>query len=140
MRSVHYRGTPEAPGLVLALDAAAGTACDGVALRVEAAEAAAVLEGLRARELISYAYREVEVPVRLRDGREVRALTYAINREHAQYCDLTPEAQAAVIARSAGTRGPNRDYLFATAEHLLALGIADAGLDALVTRVRALTL
>ncbi len=139
MRSVHYRGTAEAPGLVLALDAAAGAVCDGVALRVEASRAAEVLAGLRARELISYAYREVEVAVRLADGRGIQALTYAINREHAQYCGLSPEAQAEIIARSSGERGPNRDYLYATAEHLHALGIADPDLDALVTRVRALT-
>lgn len=139
MRSVHYRGTAEAPGLVLALDEAPGAACDGVALRVEAEAAEAVLAGLRARELISYAYREVEVGVRLRDGRAVQALAYAINRGHDQYCGLDTEEQAAIIARSSGARGANRDYLYATAEHLHALGIADAELDALVTRVRALT-
>jgi cation transport protein ChaC len=139
MRSVHYRGTAEAPGLVLALDEAAGAVCDGVALRAPAGEAEAVLAGLRARELISYAYREVEVPVRLRDGREVRAVAYAINRGHAQYCSLTAEAQAAIIARATGERGPNRDYLYATAAHLHDLGIADPDLDALVTRVQALS-
>ncbi len=139
MRSIHYRGTPEAPGLVLALDAAEGATCNGVALRVEPARAEEVLAGLRERELISYAYREVTVPVVLADGRQVEALTYAINRDHDQYCGLTADEQAAIIARASGARGPNRDYLYATAEHLHALGIADAEIDALVTRVQALT-
>lgn len=136
MRSIHYRGTEAAPGLVLALDAAEGAVCDGVALRVAEAEAEAVLAGLRARELISYAYREVEVAVALADGRQVAALAYAINRDHAQYCDLAPETQAGIIAEAAGLRGPNRDYLYATAAHLHALGIADPALDALVTEVK----
>jgi glutathione-specific gamma-glutamylcyclotransferase len=34
MRSVHHRGTPEAPGLVLALDAAPDAVCHGVAYSV----------------------------------------------------------------------------------------------------------
>ena len=34
MRSIHHRGSVERPGLVLALDADTGTACDGMALRV----------------------------------------------------------------------------------------------------------
>ena len=37
MASIRYRGTPEAPGLVLALDRDAGGRCEGVAFRVPAA-------------------------------------------------------------------------------------------------------
>ena len=32
MKSIHHRGTPEDPGLVLALDAMEGASCDGLAL------------------------------------------------------------------------------------------------------------
>ena len=136
MWSVHYRGTPEVPGLVLALDRAAHGVCDGVALRVPAGQEAATLAYLRERELISSAYEEAEVTVQLRDGRAVRALTYVINRDHAQYCGgMTPEAQAAVIVAATGLRGPNRDYLFATAQHLADLGIADPDLAWLTQRV-----
>ncbi len=42
MRSIHHRGTPEAPGLVLALDAHPGAACEGAAFRVPGPEAEAV--------------------------------------------------------------------------------------------------
>jgi glutathione-specific gamma-glutamylcyclotransferase len=139
MWSVHYRGTAEAPGLVLALDEAADGVCDGVAFRVIPGHEAATLAALRERELISYAYREETVTVVLADGNAVQALTYVINRDHAQYNrDMTLEDQAQIIAQRHGVRGPNRDYLFATAEHLSDLGLADPDLDWLVTRVRGL--
>ncbi|MDT8856790.1 gamma-glutamylcyclotransferase [Paracoccaceae bacterium Fryx2] len=139
MWSVVYRGTQADPGLVLALDAAEDAQCDGLAFRIAGAEAAATLAALRARELISYAYRERELPVTLASGAEVTALAYVIDRDHAQYAGrLALEDQAAIIARCHGQRGPNRDYLFSTAAHLAALGMADADLDWLVARVRAL--
>lgn len=137
MRSVHHRGTPERPGLVLALDAAPGAVCDGVAFRVPEAAAEATLAALRARELISSAYLETWLAVRLDDGRAVRALAFVIDRSHPQYCGGLPlEEQARIIARATGGRGPNRDYLWATADHLHALGIADPDLDWLSARVR----
>ncbi|MCB2117413.1 MAG: gamma-glutamylcyclotransferase [Rhodobacteraceae bacterium] len=138
MASIHYRGTPERPGLVLALDAAEGAVCDGVAYGVSAEHADATHAYLRERELISYAYDERFVPLTLADGRRVEALTYVINREHEQYRGAeTREAQAGVIATAVGQRGPNADYLFNTVDHLRALGIEDADLDWLAARVRA---
>lgn len=139
MLSVHYRGSAEAPGLVLALDAAPGAVCQGVALRIAPEAEVPALAALRARELISDAYLEREVPLALADGRRETALAYVINRDHAQYCgSLAPEAQAAIIATAAGGRGPNRDYLWNTARHLTDLGLADPELDWLAARVRAL--
>lgn len=138
MRSIHFRGTPAAPGLVLALDAAEGAFCAGLALRVAPCEAEAVLAELRARELISYAYLERRLPVALEDGRMVEAITYVIDRSGAQYCQLAPEEQAHIIAQAVGGRGPNRDYLFNTAAHLAKLGLHDRELEALVSRVRAI--
>lgn len=136
MRSIHYRGTVEAPGLVLALDAAEGACCAGLALRPAPEEAAAVLACLRARELVSDAYLERELPVTLADGRRVIAVTYVIDRGGPQYCALTPAEQAQVIAVATGARGPNRDYLFNTASHLRKLGLADPDLEALAAQVR----
>lgn len=139
MRSIHHRGTVEAPGLVLALDAARDAVCDGVAFRVEPGAEAETLEALRERELISSAYLEKELPVRLADGAMVTALAYVIDPDHAQYCGgLALEEQARIIASAAGGRGPNRDYLFSTASHLADLGIADPDLAWLAERVRAL--
>ncbi len=133
MWSVHYRGTPEAPGLVLALDAQPGAVCDGLALRAAPGTEAATLATLRARELISYAYAEAQLPVILTDGRRVTATTYVINRDHGQYArGLTLTEQAKIIARSSGARGPNRDYLLTTYHHLTDLGLKDPDMASLV--------
>jgi len=139
MRSIHYRGTVAQPGLVLALDRADGALCDGLALRVAAGFEAEALAGLRARELISRAYLEQRLAVDLRAGGRVEAVAYVIDPEHDQYCGaLTLEQQAGIIAQAQGARGPNRDYLMATADHLARLGIRDADLAWLAARVRAL--
>jgi cation transport protein ChaC len=137
MRSIHYRGTVEAPGLVLALDRAEGASCDGVAFRVPEGAEEATIACLREREMISDAYLEMQLPVALQDGPVVQAVAYVINQANGQYCGrLSPEEQAAIIVASSGVRGPNRDYLYATVTHLAELGIGDPDLAALAARVR----
>jgi cation transport protein ChaC len=138
MRSIHHRGTPENPGLVLALDALPGAHCDGVAFRVAPGAEAQTLADLRERELISSAYLERELPVDLVNGGQVSALVYVIDPDHVQYCHLPLEEQAQIIAHAVGGRGPNRDYLTSTAQHLAQLGIGDPDLEWLVARVHAL--
>jgi cation transport protein ChaC len=140
MRSIHHRGTVESPGLVLALDRAEGAHCDGVAFRVEPGAEAETLAVLRERELVSSAYVEADLDLSMQDGRQVTALCYVIDPDHVQYCGGLPlEEQARIIACSVGGRGPNRDYLWSTAEHLAELGIADEDLDWLAERVRQIT-
>lgn len=138
MLSIHHRGTPENPGLVLALDEAESR-CTGVAFRVRPGAEAQVLEELRARELVSSAYVEKDVAVSLEDGRTVQALTYVIDRDHEQYCQYALEKQAGMIAHAVGGRGPNPEYLYNTVEHLAGMGIFDPDLSWLAERVRALT-
>lgn len=137
MLSIHHRGTVEEPGLVLALDEAENT-CVGVAFRVAETDEVRVLAELRERELISSAYEEAHVPLSLQDGRDVQALAYVINRTHEQYCQFDLERQAQMIARSVGGRGPNPEYLFNTADHLVQMGIEDPDMTWLVRRVREL--
>ena len=139
MRSVHHRGSEEAPGLVLALDEGQAASCEGLALRARPGTEAEALAALRARELISSAYVERLVPLSLTDGRQVRALAYVIERAHPQYCGGMPlEEQARIIARAEGGRGPNAEYLFNTVAHLEEIGVQDGELDWLAARVRAL--
>ena len=136
MRSIHHRGTPQAMGLVLALDRDTGARCHGVAFRVAQGAEAATLAALRDRELISSAYLEEWLPVTLAEGGRQQALAYVIDPVHDQYCGgLSLEDQARIIATATGGRGSNRDYLNATAAHLTELGIADPDLDWLVARV-----
>lgn len=139
MRSIHHRGTSESPGLVLALDQLAGAACRGLALAVAEGHEEQTLAALRERELISSAYLERRLEVRLEGGGQVTALTYVIDPAHVQYCGGLPlEEQARIIARARGGRGPNSEYLFNTARHLAEIGLADPDLEWLARRVRAL--
>jgi len=137
MRSIHHRGTPEHPGLVLALDAVAGSACDGLVFRVTPGSEAQTLDDLRERELISSAYLEKSLPVDIVNGVCVQAMTFVVDAEHVQYCGGLPLIeQAEIIASATGGRGANTDYLFSTTEHLAELGISDPDLEWLSQRVR----
>lgn len=136
MRSIEHRGTPEAPGLVLALEDHEDASCLGVAFRAEAESAEATLAYLRARELVTSAYLETTQPVRLATGAIVTAVTYVMDREHEQYAgDLSHDAQAEIIAGASGGMGPNPDYLFGTVEALRAQKIADHELEDIARRV-----
>jgi cation transport protein ChaC len=137
MRSIHHRGTIAHPGLVLALDATPGAACDGLVFRVRSGNEAQTLGYLRARELISSAYLEKTLPVQIVGGALVQALTFVVDAEHVQYCGGLPLAeQADVIASAVGGRGANTEYLFSTTSHLAELGISDRDLEWLSARVR----
>ena len=139
MHSIHHRGTVADPGLVLALDQAPGSHCDGVAFLVAAGAEAETLAALRDRELISAAYLERYLTVDLAGGGQVQALAFVIDRDHAQYCGgMAMRRQAQIIATATGGRGRNRDYLFATARHLAELGIADDELTELERLVRSM--
>lgn len=140
MRSVHYRGTHDAPGLVLALDEQPDGACEGLALAVAREREAATLDYLRGRELISDAYLEKKVTLQLRDGRQIEAVTYVMNETHHQYAGHLPlEEQASIIASARGSSGPNTEYLFNTAAHLAEVGLHDPAIEWLAKRVRTLT-
>lgn len=131
--SHRYRGTPEAPGLVLGLDR--GGACRGVVFRVPAAAAAEVLRYLDDRELPDGAevvYHRRVLRVRRLDtpgSPAVPAVTYVANRGCRLYVrGLADAAVAQAIAQGVGQMGPNRDYLLNTLHHLAALGMRDRGL------------
>ncbi len=145
LSSVHYRGTPERPGLVLGLDWEPASACTGVALRIGAGEADEVRHYLAERELVSRAYFEVSHRITLLcpgpgEGENVDAICFILDRTHPQYAGgMALEDQAAVICAAAGPTGTNRDYLFKTVEHLRELGVEDPELFELERMVRART-
>ena len=124
-----YRGTPERPGLVLGLDR--GGSCHGVVFEVAASERNAVLEYLDARENPNgeNVYHRRELPVTLRGGRAVRAVTYVADRRHPAYARPCQQTAAAVIAKGHGQAGANRDYLLNTLAQLNAHGLRDASLE-----------
>ena len=131
IRSTHYRGTPENPGLVFGLDR--GGSCHGVAFEVAEADREAVVTYLRAREQISMVYHEVVRPARLAGGEMVGALVYVANQGHEQYAGgLSFEEILTIIRRSAGEMGPNVDYVTATLRRLEDMGIRDRALEQVV--------
>lgn len=137
--SITYRGTPEFPGLVLALDEEPGASCEGVAYRVPAESRAEVHEYLRKRELVTYSYIEKFLPLDLDDGARVEALAYVMDRSHRQYRGgLTPAQQAEVIAHAVGPAGPNAEYLENTVSHLNLMGVEDAEMIGLHELVRSI--
>lgn len=139
MLSIHHRGTPDHPGLVLALDHQPGGQCTGVAFQVAPQDEVTVLAMLRERELVSSAYVEQEVPLICDTGDRIMALAYVVDRTHIQYCQFDLEQQAQMIAHATGGRGPNTEYLYNTVTHLAEIGIKDADMAWLADRVRALT-
>jgi cation transport protein ChaC len=145
LTSVHYRGTPERPGLVLGLDWEPASDCTGMALRIGAGEADEVRHYLAERELVSRAYFEVSHEITLLcpgrgEGESVDAICFILDRTHPQYAGgMALEDQAAVISAAAGPTGTNRDYLFKTVEHLRELGVEDPELFELERMVRART-
>jgi cation transport protein ChaC len=128
--SHHYRGTPEAPGLVFGL--ARGGSCGGMAFAVEDADWPETLQYLRDRELVTSVYREVKRAVLLGDGMEVAALAYVVDENHEQFAGrLDLDEQVRLVRRGFGESGANTDYVLNTAEHLRRLGIRDKALEAL---------
>ncbi|MCB8837239.1 gamma-glutamylcyclotransferase [Aurantimonas sp. VKM B-3413] len=129
-----HRGTPERPGLVFGLDR--GGSCVGMAFRVEAGNADEAIAYLRARELVTHVYREMRVPVRLKDGRLVRALTYVVDRGHSQYAGRIGPADAArIVSRAHGHSGPNVDYVVSALQHIHEMGLKDSWLEDVVARL-----
>ena len=137
MSSIHYRGTPEDPGLVLALDPEPQAACHGVAFRVDAQLAENTLAYLRERELISSAYVEQFHPVTFHSGGQAEAVCYVINRDHHQYRGgLSLDQQAEIIAIAEGSTGKNWEYLLNTVAHLDEMNISDPDLTLLADKVK----
>ncbi|MDP1753594.1 MAG: gamma-glutamylcyclotransferase [Reyranella sp.] len=131
------RGTPELPGLMLALEG--GGSCEGIAYRLAPDRVRSELAILWNREMLSGVYQARWVPTRLRDGRTVTAVTFVVDTAHCQYCgDLSMERAAHHIAFAEGRRGACRDYLTNTAEHARLLGIHDPYIEELMERVATL--
>lgn len=128
------RGSPDCTGLVLGLDR--GGSCQGVAFRVDPAQAVQELDIVFRRELVSDAYQARIVNVICKD-RIVPAITFVMNRKSPRYCGhLDLEQVARKIADAEGWLGPCSDYLFNTAEHARELGLNDRSLFWLESRVR----
>ena len=130
-----YRGTPEAPGLVLGLDR--GGSCNGLVYRVSAEVAHAVMDYLHEREMVTAAYTPRWLRVDTDIGR-VTAAGFVVDHAHRQYAGgLNHGETLRLIRQGEGRNGHCLDYLRATVDQLTANGTPDRGLEALVREAEA---
>ncbi len=135
--SVHHRGVPARPGLVLGL--APGGSARGAAYRVARSDWDQTYAYLREREQPTETYFEAWARVRLPGGEAVAALVFLSDLTHPQWAgDLDLEAQARLIAGASGLSGRNLDYLRDLVAHLREEGVADRTMERLLARVEAL--
>lgn len=128
------RGTPDNPGLILALDA--GGSCHGVALKVNPKNVRDELALLWRREMVVGSYIPKWVTVRTKRGHQA-ALTFVMNRQHNSYRGTwSVQKTARTLATASGVLGSNAEYLFDTLAHLHDLGLDDSRLNDLAKRVR----
>jgi glutathione-specific gamma-glutamylcyclotransferase len=128
------RGTPEQPGLMLALQS--GGSCDGFAYRVNRDLAEEELAIVWNREMVSGAYVPRVVTLHTPEG-DVPGIAFVINRQHERYAGrLEPAGMIDALAHASGTIGRCCDYLFSTVEHMDELGIGDGAMHDLARRVR----
>jgi cation transport protein ChaC len=126
MQLFRFRGSPEQPGLMLALDH--GGSCKGEVFRIAEGSAATELEKLLRREIpyrrLAKAWRWVGVDIH---GTQQTALTfYAGMRRDLFYARLPLHTQAHMLARAAGHGGSGAAYLHQTVRKLEELGIHDS--------------
>jgi cation transport protein ChaC len=123
MRS--WRGSPEQPGLMMALRR--GDSCTGVAQRPLGEDRRDVMVKLLRREIggpMGYGALRL-INLRSDDG-PLRALCfYADPPEVADRPELPIETVASILARACGHIGSGAEYLFRTVEALHAIGIHD---------------
>lgn len=127
------RGTPEVPGLVLALDS--GGSCQGMAYRMHDDKFEAELAILWRREMVAGTYKPKWISADIGDT-TVRAIAFVVNRAKPGYAGRLEDEQIVSIARRAhGAYGSCADYLINTAQSLEAAGIADPRLSRLAKLV-----
>jgi glutathione-specific gamma-glutamylcyclotransferase len=135
--SKQYRGTPDFPGLVLALDR--GGACTGLALRIAAADVPAAFAALWEREMSTGSYEPTWLSAHTKEG-VVRALAFVIRRDGPNYSGKLQEQQVLhALHTGRGKFGTAREYLENTVASLHEHGFDDARLMRYVKLLRATT-
>ncbi|NIO43321.1 MAG: gamma-glutamylcyclotransferase [Burkholderiales bacterium] len=117
------RGSPDKPGLVLALDR--GGSCGGIAYRLHDEHLLEEFKLLWRREMLAPAYLARWVDARMESG-AVKALTFVADRATSDYTGrLSDEDIIRVAVGAHGHYGSCADYLLRTAKSLEQHGIYD---------------
>ena len=94
---------------------------------------------LRGREQVTSVYLETMRRIELEDEarRQVRALTYIVDRGHVQYAGrLSVEQSVHYVRQGHGRSGQNRDYVVETVRALEALGYRESDLHRIADRLK----
>ena len=127
------RGSPERPGVMLALDR--GGACRGVVFRIRHQLAKNELMMLWRREMLTGAYHARWVTAQA-GASTLRVLTFVANRLHHRYlAKLTHDEVAHFISTGAGSLGTCQSYFETTVRTLDLLGIRDSGIERIRTAI-----
>jgi glutathione-specific gamma-glutamylcyclotransferase len=120
----HFRGTPERPGLMLAL--ASGGSCEGLLMEIAPGTETASLRSILRRELVAHelAANARWIEVRTERGLE-EALTFYADPVDTEIARLGIAHQARRLAQAAGAAGSGAEYLLRTARGLAEHGIHD---------------
>jgi len=124
-----HRGTESKPGLVFGLDH--GGSCTGIAYQVAAENWSQTFDYLQEREQVTAVYHDHFQEINLigdtnGDNQKVTALTFLVDRDHKQYAGVLNIAeQLEFINQGEGQSGHCRDYVIATAAHLVELDVQD---------------
>lgn len=121
--SIVNRGTPDCPGLVLALDS--GGSCQGVAFRIRASTVIDQFAALWRREMVRGSY--VPKWLRAHTTRGAHpAIAFVMNRHVPSYAGRLTDAQIIdVLARACGQCGTSADYVCKTIAALESHGLHD---------------
>ena len=128
LRLTRFRGTPEQPGLMMALDR--GGQCRGVLYDLPSGNLEDQFGRLFRRE---FTYKPINsmprwITVKTASG-PVPALTFVMNRASPFYAGRQSlDAVAEILARACGHWGTGAEYLLNTVSHLEAKGIRDRNL------------
>ena len=135
LRTTLGRGSPETPGLVLALDR--GGSCNGVVFKLPEGREKDELSIVWDREMAVESYAAAWVRAMTPDG-PVDAVTFVINRDNERYVGrLSEENVVEYLATAEGYLGTCAEYLENTVEHMRAAGIRDRQMYRLQELVRA---
>lgn len=135
LKLVRWRGTPETPGLMMALDR--GGSCNGLIYRLAEDSVRAQLGKLLRREMsIKWLPQDFSLATNLprwinvkSGGESISALAFVANPRGRAYAGkLSLEEVARMLATAAGHWGSCAEYLHNTIVHLDRRGIRDSGL------------
>lgn len=133
--STRYRGTPEAPGVVLGLDR--GGSCIGMAFKLRPQTRLAALQALFEREMTGGVYVARVVAVCVGPHQREQALAFVANPCSAAYARLAEAEIVRRLSHCQGERGPNRDYALSTWRSLAERGVHCPHLNRLVPQLTA---